>query len=151
MWVTQPSRRLGARPFVSRYVASTGPNGVRWSGAEVIPCFANSPTLCSTWQRPQIPRPPQTESMSTPSRRAASRTVVPGSNRPRRPDGVKMTRGSAVIDLLAGSPGSAPGRGDGLAAGDALWRLDAVAPGPAPVDAPCPDLALRGRHPELTD
>ena len=39
------------------------------------------------------PRPPHTESRSTPSERAASRTVVPGSNRPRRPDGVKMTCG----------------------------------------------------------
>ena len=54
-----------------------------------------------TWQRPQIPRPPQTESMSTPSERAASRTVVPSGNRPRRPDGVKMTSASSATEADA--------------------------------------------------
>ena len=61
-----------------------------------MPCFANDPKAGTTAHRPQIPRPPQTESMSTPSERAASRTVVPAGARPRRPDGVKMICGSAV-------------------------------------------------------
>src|SRR5436309_1669779 len=34
-----------------------------------MPCFGNSPSPWVTWQRPQMPRPPQTESMSTPSER----------------------------------------------------------------------------------
>src|SRR4051812_6067329 len=110
-----------------------------------MPCFANSPTLCSTWQRPQIPRPPQTESMSTPSFRAASRTVVPASNRPRRPDGVKITSGSAVI---AGSGPSAAGRHDGFGPGDALRWLGARA---APVDPAAPGLALRRGDAEPAD
>ena len=62
---------------------------------ERIPCFGYSPSAGRTWQRPHSPRPPQTESRSTPRARAASRTVVPSANRPRRPDGVKMTSGSA--------------------------------------------------------
>src|SRR5271170_2968128 len=41
-----------------------------------------------------MPRPPQTESRSTPSRRAASRMLVPSGKRSRLPDGVKTTRGS---------------------------------------------------------
>ena len=41
-------------------------------------CLANSPKAGRTWHRPQIPRPPHTESRSTPKRRAASSTVVPG-------------------------------------------------------------------------
>ncbi len=43
----------------------------------VMPHLANDPVLGITWQRPQIPRPPQTVSRSTPMRRAASSTVVP--------------------------------------------------------------------------
>ena len=77
-------------------------NGERWSGAEVIPCFGNSPIAGLTWQRPQMPRPPQTESMSTPSERAASRTVVPVGNRPRRPDGVKITSASSRVASASG-------------------------------------------------
>src|SRR5208282_185181 len=46
----------------------------------------------STWQRPQMPRPPQTESRSTPSARAAASRLVPSANSPRFPDGVKTTR-----------------------------------------------------------
>jgi hypothetical protein len=73
---------------------------------DAIPCFGNSPTDWTTWQRPQMPRPPQTESMSTPSERAASRTVVPSANRPRRPDGMKMTSASesAVTTWLPTQP-----------------------------------------------
>jgi hypothetical protein len=37
--------------------------------------------------------------MSTPSDRAASSTVVPFSNRPRRPDGVKMTSASSATEV----------------------------------------------------
>src|SRR3546814_6116437 len=48
----------------------------------------------STWQRPHRPRPPQTESMSTPRLRAAFRIGVPTGKRPRRPEGVKTTRAS---------------------------------------------------------
>ena len=76
-------------------VARPGRSGA--SGLDVMPCLANVPNEGSTWHRPHSPRPPQTESMSTPSARAASRTVVPASNRPRRPDGVKMTSGSAGV------------------------------------------------------
>ena len=90
----------------------------------------------STWQRPQIPRPPQTESMSTPSERAASRTVVPSGKRPRRPDGVKMTSGVG-----------------GLAHGRPLSRRPRFRPAPAragDVD-PAPLLALQRGRPERPD
>src|SRR5712671_4494771 len=95
-WAVQDRRRPSANPRWSRYSVSTVSNGLRFSGRDSIPCLAKLPMLCSTWQRPQMPRPPQTESMSTPSARAASRTVVSFGNRPRRPDGVKMTSGSAA-------------------------------------------------------
>src|SRR6185369_5008171 len=87
-----------------------------------MPCFGNSPRPWVTWQRPQMPRPPQTESMSTPKERAASSTVVPSGNRPRRPDGVKMTSASSVTEMFP------------LADGDG-----------APIDPAPADLALRGR------
>src|SRR3954447_12842029 len=95
--------------------------------------------LCWTWQRPQIPRPPHTESISTPSRRAASRTVVPVSNRPRRPDGVKMTSASSVTTLLlvrsAADGGTGLGTGpapiDPSATDVAVGRADAMGPDPA--------------------
>ena len=107
----QDSRRSAARPCSARYPASTSPGALRWSGEDVMPCFANDPNAGTTAQRPQIPRPPQTESMSTPSERAASRTVVPAGARPRRPDGVKMICGSAVAaPSLTG--GSSVARGD---------------------------------------
>ena len=57
-----------------------------------MPCLANSPSPSVTWQRPQIARPPQTESMSTPSARAACSTGVPSAKRPRLPEGVKTIR-----------------------------------------------------------
>ena len=56
-----------------------------------MPCFGNSPIPGSTWQRPQIPRPPQTESMSTPSDARGIEDGRAPANRPRRPDGVKTT------------------------------------------------------------
>src|SRR6516165_10299688 len=55
-------------------------------------CLAKSPWATSTWQRPQMPRPPQTESRSTPSVRAAASRLVPSANSPRLPEGVKTTR-----------------------------------------------------------
>ena len=51
-------------------------------------------------QRPgsarRVPRPPQTESMSTPRLRAACSSGVPSGKRPRLPDGVKTTSASSV-------------------------------------------------------
>ena len=59
-------RHSAARP---RSTAST------WLGARRrCACLANSPSAISIWQRQQMPRPPQTESRSTPSLRAASST-----------------------------------------------------------------------------
>src|SRR5882672_48524 len=54
-----------------------------------MPSLAKLPSLTSIWQRPQMPRPPHTESMSTPRLRAAVSTGVPQAKRPRRPDGMK--------------------------------------------------------------
>jgi len=48
----------------------------------------------NTWQRPQRPRPPQTESISTPRLRAACSSGVPTGNWPRLPEGVNTTSGS---------------------------------------------------------
>ena len=59
-----------------------------------MPCLGKSPNEGLTWHFEQMPRPPQTESRSTPSARAAASTVVPAGKRPRWPDGVKITRGS---------------------------------------------------------
>ncbi len=50
-----------------------------------MPCLAKSPSPITTWQRPQIPRPPQTESTSTPNCRAQSRSDEPSGNRPLQP------------------------------------------------------------------
>src|SRR5262245_65029997 len=99
-----------------------------------MPCFGNSPNDGVTAQRPQIPRPPQTESMSTPRWRAASRIVPPGWTRPRRPDGVKMTcgRGPASTSLVIGSDRDDRG-------------------GATPVRPPTAGLALRRRDAELAD
>src|SRR5215472_17051408 len=85
------------------------PKAERWSAAEVTPSLANSPSAISIWQRPQMPRPPQTESMSTPRLRAACSSGVPSGNRPRRPEGMKTTSASG----LPAAPGA---RGSGTAA-----------------------------------
>ena len=62
------SRRVGGQARARRGSRSRrAANGERWPGVEVMPCLANAPNAGSTWQRPQIPRPPQTESRSTPS------------------------------------------------------------------------------------
>src|SRR3954466_11072085 len=69
------------------------------SGEASIPHLANRPTLGVIWHRPQIPRPPHTVSRSAPSWRAASRTLVPATTLPSRPDGVKTTRWNAVTSV----------------------------------------------------
>src|ERR1051326_2119219 len=61
-----------------------------------MPSLAKLPSLTSIWQRPQMPRPPHTESMSTPRLRAAVSTGVPQANRPRRPDGMKAISALAL-------------------------------------------------------
>src|ERR1051326_4932313 len=61
-----------------------------------MPSLAKLPSLTSIWQRPQMPRPPHTESMSTPRLRAAVSTAVPQANRPRRPDGMKAISALAL-------------------------------------------------------
>ena len=92
----------GRRPW---YFSSVVPRPEMWLVVAVIPCLANSPKVGTTWQRPQIPRPPHTESKSTPSRRAVSSTVVPSGTDPRSPDGVKTTRcstGSVMVGCQLG-------------------------------------------------
>src|SRR4051794_30620058 len=104
-----------------------------------MPCFGKAPAAGVTWHRPQIPRPPHTESMSTPSDRAASRTVVPVGTRPRRPGGVKMTSGSAEGapgGIGSGRPDACAGKGspttvDATPAGLAIEHRLAVRPDPA--------------------
>src|SRR5277367_5253304 len=71
---------------------------------EDTPCLANSPSATSTWQRPHKPRPPQTESMSTPRLRAACSSGVPTGKLPRLPEGVNTTRGSRAAILLESCP-----------------------------------------------
>ena len=91
-------RRLAAEPATRGEAAAlaialldrAGPETC--SAREVMPSLANAPSPTVTWQRPQRPRPPQTESRSTPSARAACSNGVPMANRPRLPDGVKTTR-----------------------------------------------------------
>ena len=170
----QPRRRSAARPAQRR----TPPRRRRAArGArrvDSMPCFGNEPSAGTTWQRPHRPRPPHTESRSTPSERAASRTVVPGSNRPRRPDGVKMTWASPAISgavlravaaaLLGGAgPGgrcAAAPDGSGRRAGrDDLRRhparltlagppaCDAAVAAPRHRDAPGSSAPRRGRCP----
>ena len=92
-----------------------------------MPCLANSPSPTVIWQRPQMARPPQTESMSTPSVRAACSTGVPIGEAPplagRREDdqGVAVSvsghqiRSSAAAAALLARPAAArrhpsPGR-----------------------------------------
>ena len=97
---------------------------------ELTPCLANSPTLWTTWHRPQIPRPPHTESRSTPSARAASRIEVPRGNRPRRPDGVKTMRASSGASPAARGVFSHDGGGDRRSAGRAPLRCRGGPPAP---------------------
>src|SRR5260221_14456502 len=66
-----------------------------------MPSLAKLPSLTSIWQRPQMPRPPHTESMSTPRLRAAVSTGVPIAKRPRRPDGMKAISALASSFVVA--------------------------------------------------
>src|SRR5450755_4040241 len=98
-------------------------NGDRLALDEITPCLANSPSATKTWQRPHSPRPPQTESMSTPRLRAACSRGVPTGKFPRLPEGVNTTRGSrgamryalprssgpAAMTTFAAPPRSLPG------------------------------------------
>ena len=72
-------------------------NGDRLALEEETPCLANSPSATSTWQRPHRPRPPHTESMSTPRLRAACSSGVPTGKWPRLPEGMNTTSGSRVV------------------------------------------------------
>src|SRR5579871_3905259 len=89
------------------------PKPERCSALEVTPSLANSPCETSTWQRPQMPRPPHTESMSTPRLRAAWSKGVPMTKRPRRPEGMNTTSASGLPVLAAGRSARASGRGAG--------------------------------------
>ena len=126
----QPPARLQA-PACPGSAARPPRMRVRCSAVLVMPCLAKLPSPTVTWHRPQIARPPHTESMSTPSWRAAVRTGVPSAKRPRLPEGVKTTSASFIRCLRAGgavrlalrtrtrqppSPRRAP-RGSGSASG----------------------------------
>src|SRR4051794_32014070 len=78
-----------------------------------MPSLENLPSPISIWHRPQMPRPPQTESRSTPSLRAASSTVVPSGKRPRLPDGAKKISGLAMVTHRAEFPSPRLRRGGG--------------------------------------
>src|SRR5262245_47188013 len=95
-----------------------------------MPCFGKVPNEGSTWHRPQIRRPPQTESMSPTTERAASRNVVSSGNRARRAGGVKMTSGSAATARTSASRGDEPAV-DPAAPGLAIGRRLAVGDDPA--------------------
>ena len=68
-------RRPGRGAGRTRPRPRRAPRGGR--RGSMSPSLGSSPRLGWTWQRPHRPRPPHTESMSTPSARPASRTVVP--------------------------------------------------------------------------
>ena len=99
-----PSRRAGVERAGEPRVAL----GRRRSGVERVgvgcrsPTSRTSPVVGRTLQWPQIARPSHTESRSTPSRRAASSTVVPvGDAALARPLGVNTTAARAVTVRLA--------------------------------------------------
>jgi len=112
-------RLLASGERRSPYRRSTSPEGERWSALDVMACFANSPSTQMIWQRPQIPRPPQTESISTPRLRAASSTAVPRANVPRLPDGVNTSLASFVPNR---TPFLRRNDGGGVHRGHALHR-----------------------------
>ncbi len=89
-------RRPGGGPAAgdaSPSSCASRPSGVvRWSAAEVIPCFGNVPSSTLTWHLPHVWRPLQMASISTPSERAASSRFVPAGTSPCRPEGWKTTR-----------------------------------------------------------
>ena len=71
-----PGSRAGgpaaARRACRRSAARRRPKASHDLARNRCACLANSPSATSIWQRPQMPRPPQTELRSTPSLRAAS-------------------------------------------------------------------------------
>ena len=99
--VEQLKRRplFNGNVFVYSFSVSLKPE--RCSALDLTPCLAKLPKLGSTWQRPHKPRPPHTESISTPSARAACNKGVPKGKRPRRPDGVNTTKASSDIFFLS--------------------------------------------------
>ena len=76
-----------------------------------------------------MPRPPHTESMSTPSVRPASSTVVPAGNAPRRPEGVKITSGSVRRHGRRAELSRRPRRGGRLTRRGRRAGLRGLAPG----------------------
>ena len=56
---------------------SASHSSLRCAGLETMFSLGKLPSMASTWQRPQRARPPQIESISTPSSRAACNTGVP--------------------------------------------------------------------------
>jgi acyl-CoA synthetase (NDP forming) len=67
------------------------------------PGFSARPAFERTGRRRRMA--PASEGATLSSARAASRTVVPSANRPRRPDGVKMTSASSATVTAASRPG----------------------------------------------
>ncbi len=89
VWQESGARRQGRAPVVA-FLDLGEFRHMRAARGDAM--LANSPSPTFTWQRPQMARPPQTESMSTPSARAACNTGVPTAKRPRLPEGVKTMR-----------------------------------------------------------
>src|SRR5262249_23026181 len=58
---------------------------------EVMPCLGKWPSSTMIWHLPQVCRPPQMDSSSTPSARAASSSLAPCAACPRRPSGMKAS------------------------------------------------------------
>ena len=99
--VWQLRRQPGFSPFRCLNLISGFVRLPRLAVELEIPCFANSPSATVIWHRPQIPRPPQTESISTPSFRAHWSRGVPIGNFPRFPEGVKITNASDMVSTLS--------------------------------------------------
>ena len=59
------------------------------------------PSATSTWQRPQTPRPPQTESRSTPSRAGRVEQARSVGERAALARGVKTTRSTVTTELIS--------------------------------------------------
>ena len=100
----QDKRRPSTKGRSPSKPRSTSVSAHRLAALDVRPCLGKSPSDTTTWQRPQMPRPPQTESMSTPKERAACNTGVPMRKRPRRPEGVKTISASFDSLMVADGP-----------------------------------------------
>src|SRR5438445_339620 len=73
--------------------------GDRCAASDTTPCLGNSPSATSIWQRPHNPRPPHTESMSTPSARPACSSGVPSAKRPRPETDIGGAAGGVHLQL----------------------------------------------------